>query len=465
MKTYADLQAVGEATDSRLEFVWSAIAQHKGSQLYKDAKDAEQYDKHMNVTIMEYQKLLYTVTGKAIPDNYSANYKLRSRFFNRFVTQEVQFLLGNGVTWQEDRTRDALGADFEARLQDAGRDALVGGVAFGFFDNGQLRVFKVTEFVPLYDEENGALMAGIRFWQVAGDKPMRATLYEIDGYTDYIWEDGDGRELEPKRTYKVTVTGDAKDFRDGTEIYDGENYPTFPIIPLWGNPQHQSELVGIREQIDCYDLIKSGFANDIDEGSFIYWTINNAGGMDDVDLTKFVERLKTVHATNLDDSEQAQMHTAEAPYGGKDALLDRVERDLYKDFMAFDPLQIASGATTATQIKASYEPLNSKADQFEYCIKMFIDDILRLAGIEDEPTFTRSMIVNTAEEIQNVLNSAQFLEPHYVTEKILNLLGDGDKAEDMLAQIDANEVDMMNGMENGDQEGAVDTGQSGEEYQ
>lgn len=454
MKTYADLLEVGERSEQRMLFVTEAIQQHKGSALYTMARTAKDYDSHRNKTIMEYQRLLYTVTGKAVVDMYGANYKLRSRFFNRFITQEVQYLLGNGVTWKDSKTADVLGNDFDFKLQEIARDALVGGVAFGFYDNGKMRAFDVTEFVPIYDEENGALMAGIRFWQVASDKPMRATLYEIDGYTDYIWEKGKGRELVPKRSYIITAIGDRADFDNGTEIYDGENYPSFPIVPLWGNPQHQSELVGVQEQIDCYDLIKSGFANTIDDASYIYWTIQNAGGMDDIDLTKFVERLKTVHATSLDDEEQAQMHSVESPHEGREALLDRLEKDLYKDFMALDTEQIASGAVTATQIKAAYEPLNSKADQFEYCIKMFIDDILGIAGVEDDPTFTRSAIVNTNEEVQTVLSSAQYLDSAYVTEKILNLLGDGDKAEDVIEKMALEERDaLVNGeSEQGDTE-------------
>ena len=73
-------------------------------------------------------------------------------------------------------------------------------------------------------------------------------------------------------------------------------------MPLWGNEEHQSELIGLREQIDCYDLIKSGFANTVDESSLIYWTINNAGGMDDIDLAKFVEQIRNVHATVIDET-------------------------------------------------------------------------------------------------------------------------------------------------------------------
>lgn len=439
MYTYQDLLQVADTDDARMDFVKRAINQHKATNLYQEALIAQSYDKHQNKTIMDYQKLLYDMTGKAIPDNYSANYKMASRFFNRFVTQENQYLLGNGVTWNETNTKDKLGGDFDTQLQKLGRMALVGGVSFGFWNLDHLDTFSVLEFAPLYDEENGALMAGIRFWQVASNKPLRATLYEIDGYTDYIYNtrEKSSEVLHEKRPYVLSIkTSEAF----GIEIYDGENYPTFPIVPLWGNPQKQSELVGIREQIDCYDLIKSGYANNVDEGSLIYWTLQNAGGMGDEDLASFIQKMKTLHATTLDDGVTAESHNLEAPYQSREALLATLRADLYEDAMALDTKNIANGATTATQIKAAYEPLNSKTDQYEYCVREFLQDVLNLAGIEDEPSFTRSVIVNNQEEMQLVLQAAQFLTQDYVVGKVLQLLGDGDQAEDILKQLTADEL-------------------------
>lgn len=445
MKTYQDLVEVGQAEDKRMEFVKLAIDQHKGTPLFQEAVVAEEYNKHQNRTINEYRKLLYTISGRAVPDNYSANWKMASRFFHIFVCQEVQHLLGNGATWDKKRVKDAdkiFGADFDNRLQELGKDALIGGVAFGFYNLDHLDVFKVTEFAPLYDEENGALMAGIRFWQVADDKPLRATLYEVDGYTDYIWIKNEPKVLKDKRPYKLKLRETPV---DGVEIYDGENYPTFPIVPLWGNPERQSELVGLREQIDCYDLIKSGFANDLDDASQIYWTIQNAGGMDDVDLAKFLERMKTVKAAVVEDTgARAEAHTIEVPYNAREVLLARIKRDLYNDAMALDPADIAAGAVTATQIKAAYEPLNSKCDEFEYCIRDFLDGLTAVAGLDEyDVTFTRSMIVNTLEQVQVIATAANFLDREYTVEKILTAMGDGDLAEDMIKKLEKDEQERM----------------------
>lgn len=449
MITYQDYLKVSDKELDRAAFVYKVINEHKSSNLYKTARIADDYDRCRNTTIMNYQKTITTVTGEVVPDQYSAQHRSTSNFFNAFTTQLNQYLLGNGVTWKDDDP-ESLGKDFDTKLQKAGKYALSGGVSFGFFNLDHVDVFSVLEFAPLYDEEDGAMKAGVRFWQIDSQKPLRATFYELDGYTNYMWVKdhapaepwvsvGENAYMQQKKAYIIrTITSEI----DGTEIYDQENYPTFPIVPLWGNPNHQSELVGMREKIDAYDFILNGFEDDLDNAQ-LYWIIRGAGGMDDPDLARFLDRLRMTKAAAPEDGQDVQPVTVNIPYEARERLLDRLERQLYKDAMIMNPEDIAGGATTATQIKAAYERQNNKADQFEFCVLEFIDGICAIAGIDNEASFTRSLIVNTQEEITTVIAAAQFLDGEYVTRKILTLLGDGDQADEVIQR---REAEMMSAM-------------------
>lgn len=467
MITYQDLLEVGKTDAAKIEFIDKAIKEHKTSELYTTAVIAEEYNRHRNVTIMQFKKYLTKVSGEQIPDLWSANYKIPCNYFNFFVVQENQYLLGNGVTWENEATADKLGdrrRPFDTQLQLLGKQALIDGVSFGFFNNNHVEVFAVTEFVPLYDEEDAALKAGIRFWQIDSKKPLRATLYELDGYTEYIKKDGEWSVRAPKRAYKQKIrTADI----GGSEIYDFENYPTFPIIPLWGNREHQSSLVGLRERIDCYDLIESGFCNTVDEASYIYWTLTNAGGMqDDVALEDFVRKLKTLHAVAFQDDIQAQPVTAETPFQARETLLNRLKEGLYIDAKALNLDDIKSGSVVTSQITAAYDRLDKKCDEWEYCIHEFIDGILTIVGIEDRATFTRSKMVNVGEEIQNLVVASSFLTPEYVTTKILTILGDGDKADEIISQMNAESLDTLSNAYKGksipDNENNAQSGAEGE---
>ena len=445
MKTYNDLVAVGENEKERIDFIRQAINEHCNSDRYKTAVDAELYYDGLNPTINRYEKIIYDMQGRAHTDMWTANHKLASRFFGMAVDQEVSYLLGNGITFSEESTKKKLCKDFDQEVMDAARNAKIAGVSFGFWDVEHLRVFDLQEFVPLYDEENGALKAGIRFWQVAPDKPLRATLYEMDGFTEYFQpKNKDMEVMQAKRRYKRIVrTADV----GGTEIYDGDNYEGFPIVPLKNNRHCLSEICGKRNTIDALDLASSNMVNNVDEGNLIYWVLSNCNGMDDLDDAKFIERLKTTHVAHADGDDGAKVtpQTIEAPYEGTSSTIDMLKKKLYEDFQCFDAAAVSAGNQTATAIKASYVPLDLKTDKFESEVTRFIVEILRLAGIDDTPSYTRNQIINKAEETQSLLMGAQYYDDEYITKKLLTINGDIDQYEDMMKRKAAEDVDRFTG--------------------
>ena len=437
IKTYQDLLALGDNEKARMDFVIAAMNEHKSSATVRTAQIAADYFAGLNTTIMNYNKFVYNLYGKAVPDIWSPNHKISCHYYRYFIIQEVLFLLGNGVSFTKKDTKEKLGKDFDRKAVQIAIDALNGGEAYGFWNNGRvdpLQLFDAVSkayFAPLKDEDTGAIRAGIRFWQLADNKPQRYVLYEEDGYTDYIKRPGDEMEvLNEKRPYLQVVE---KSDATGEAVTDGMNYPGFPIVPLYNFGQ-KSELEGNQESIDALDLMMSTLVNNIDNAELVYWIIKNAGGMDDLDDQRFVERLKTMHVVHLEGEEEVDAHKVDVPFEASDAAIDKLRSELFDNFMALDVKNIASGAATATEIKAAYEPLNSKTDLFELQVTDFINGILALAGIDDTPSYTRSMIVNKGEEVQNLLLAADKLSEDYVTRKLLEILGDIDKVDEVMEQ-------------------------------
>ena len=420
MKTFQNLAALNDNEGRRMKFVFDAIEEHKSSAAYKMASIAEKYYAKKNVTIMAFQKVLYNMHGQAVPDMWSANYKLRTHFFRRFVIQQVQYVLSNGVTFQEKDTKEKLGRKFDTQLQHAAKKAMVDSVSFLFWNLDHVEVFSFCDtakdpgFVPLYDEDTGALRAGVRYWH-PDENTTRATLYEEGGYTEYIKVKDKSSVKEEKRSYKKTTVSSKA---DGVSGEKEENYTQFPIVPLYANDLHESELEGIRESIDCYDYIKSGLANDIDDTSGFYWALENSGGMDDVDLAKFVERMRTVRAATMDDGVKATPNTLAIPTEAREKMLDILRKDLYEDFQVVNVTELSAGEKTATEIQAAYQPMDDKCGDFEYFLIDAIHDILTLAGMEDEPSFHYNRIVNQTEETNMVISAAAYLTEDMVVKKL-----------------------------------------------
>lgn len=416
MKSFQDLEVLGLDEKLRMNFIAQAISEQEGTDEYRIALDAEEYYAKRNVTISKFQRFLYSVSGQQMPDVFSANYKLKTGFFNRFIKQEVQYVLSNGVTFAEKSTKEKLGRNFDNVIQTLAKKAAVDSVSFGFWNYDHLEAFSFAKterdpgFVPLYDEDSGALRAGIRFWDTDG--AFRYTLYEPDGYTEYIKRKDQEMEVKAEKQPYIQTKRQTK--IGGVEEIVGSNYPGFPIIPFYANDLKQSEIVGIRESIDCYDFIKSGLANDIDDTTGFYWTLKNTGGMDDADLAKFVERMKVVRATVLDADVEAEAHTLDVPTQAREAMLNRLRSDLYEDFMLLDIEKALSGDITATGIRLAYQAQDDKCGDFEYCIREFIGKLLALVGIQDEPSFQWNRIANQTEETNMVLSAANYLDEEAV---------------------------------------------------
>lgn len=455
MLTYQDFLEAGDA--NREAFVLEAIQRHKASRMYRTAVTADMYDAQANKTINEYVQRVFDLTGSKLIDFTASNNKIASNFFHRLNTQRVMYSLGAGVSFidaseagQEDTTKELLGPHFDHDLRTLAYDALIHGVAFGFWNLDRMYVFPLTEFVPLWDEYDGTLKAGVRFWRIDPSRPMQVVLYEADGYTRFQGRRGAngqaGERLAVAVGKKPYIEKTVYTPADGIEqVIAGENYSALPVVPMWGSKLHQSTLVGMRQAIDSYDLIRSGFANDLTDCAQIYWLVSNAGGMDDADLQRFLDRLKINHVALVDSDEggNAQAYTQEIPYNARREYLDMIRNGIYEDFGALDVHTVAAGATN-DHIDAAYQPMDEEASDFEFQVSEFIQQLLKLMGVDDQPAFKRTRISNQKEQVDMVVAEAQWLDQETVLKKLPNI--SPDEVQAILGRLEGEDGGRMGGL-------------------
>ena len=433
MKTYQDYVDFKEK-GQELDFIKAAINEYRASPEYKIAVDADEYEAERNITIMEFVRWLYNANGKQVVDFTAANNRIASNFFHRLVTQRVAYSLGNGISfanadrvWQDgkwivqDKTKDMLGNDFDTVLYDAGIYARLHRVSYIFWNLDHADLFKSTEFCPLFDEYDGSLRAGIRFWSLDwNNRPATVVVYEQDGYTKYRSRTGtkgisDLVEYEPKRAYKQSI---AHNQVDPDEVVGESNYIYLPIVPFWGSKHRQSDLVGMRSKIDAYDLVKSGFANDLEDCAQVYWIVGNALGMDDVELGKFRDRLKLNHIAVMDtDNTSITPYQQEIPTNARQTLIESLRLQIYEDYGGLDVHTVAAGATN-DHIDAAYQAMDEEADDFEYQAIKAIRGILQIIGVDDMPIVQRNRLSNRMEQTQMVMMAANYLDDETIIKKL-----------------------------------------------
>lgn len=449
--TYQDFVDAGE--ENREAFALEAIRRHMASESYQIALDADLYDAQKNPTINKYVQQIFDITGSKLVDFTASNNKIACNFFHRLNTQRVMYSLGNGVGFidaseasQEDTTKERLGKHFDHDMQMLAYKALTHGVSFAFWNIDRMCVFPLTEFAPLWDEQTGTLRAGIRFWRLDPTRPMQVVLYEEDGWSRFqTVQSSNGSQSErlvmtsEKRPYITHFAYTRADM--DPQVIAAENYSSLPVVPMWGSKLHQSTLIGMREKIDSYDLIRSGFANDLQDCAQIYWMIANAGGMTDQDMQRFLDRLKINHVALVDseDGGSAQGFTQEIPYEARKEYLNMIRAGIYEDFGGLDVHTVAAGATN-DHIDAAYQPMDEEAADFEYQVSEFIQQLLALMGIDDQPVFKRTRISNQLEQVQMIVAEADYLDRETILRKLPNV--SADEVLGILDRLDAQEQDM-----------------------
>lgn len=434
-----------EKADDRARFVSSAIESYKRSEMYLTAKTADEYDAQRNPTVTNAVRKLFNAAGKVVDDPVASNHRIASNLFNRLNTQRCMYSLGNGVSFIDpyeamqggtDETKERLGKHFDHVIKEAGYHALIHGRSYLFWDIDGAYEFTAREIVPLEDELDGSLKACIRFWQLDKTKPLNAVLYEKDGYTTFSTDSGEFKMTKKKTAYMVTYQYTEA---DGIVTIDEENYSALPIVRVFSSRLKQSTLVGMREALDAYDLILSGFANDLADCAQIYWIVENYGGMDEQDLRDFLNRLKLNHVANADTQSGGKVtpYTQDIPYQARKAFLDDMKARIYEDFGALDVHTIAAGSTN-DHIDAAYQPLDENASDFEHWIGDAIVQLLSLQGIDDTPIFKRQRISNQKEQVEILVQEAVWLDQATIIRKLPNLTPDeaqavlvGNEQEDM----------------------------------
>lgn len=445
MLTFQDFQKAAQDGLSIPDFLRRAISEHESSPAYREAQTARLYYTGDNPTISARKHVIYDELGRGYEDIWTPNNKLKSQVFRAAVMQRVSYLMSNGVTFKEAGTKNRLGTarrPFDTQAAVAYREAMIGGVSYSYFNHDHVEVFPFEHYCPLLDEMTGSARAGVYRWRLADDKPMTVYLFEEDGYTVFSENRNSGNLeiVKKKRPYRLTsVKSSAME-----ELFAGEPYPAFPIIPLKLNDQGTPLLHGKQETIDGLDLARSNGLNNTDMDT-LYWLFEGLEGMNNFDIVRAVFDLRRIHGLATpptDGTAHITPHTAQAPYEGTQATIAELKEQLYSDLMMFNPESVVARSDTATAIRAAYELLNVDTNVFEIeQLQPYMLQILELAGIKGETvTFTRDTITNVQESMQTLMMLAPYVDAQYIRERGMRLLGDIDKIQEVSARMAAEET-------------------------
>lgn len=374
-------------------------------------------------------------SGKDEPLRRADN-RVSSNFHQLLVDQEAGYVATVPPTIDvedealNDKIKDALGDNFNLRLNQMVVDASNAGVAWLHYwidDSGQFRygIVPPDQVVPIYSSDLDRKLLALRRSYKQLD-PDTGKYFKVHEY----WTDKD------VTVFKSTMPdyGDLSLYTDRFTLYDvtsGDETGTgavlehqlgrIPFIAFPKNKYRRPELLKYKGLIDVYDNVYNGFVNDVDDIQQVVLILTNYGGED---LSSFMKALKEDHAIKMDsvgpgDKSGVDKMTIDIPVEARNTLLEVTKSDLFVEAQGINPVDFKEiGNASGTAIRALYGHLELKASITESYFRDALTELVRAiltwlkAPDADSrkitQTWTRTAIQNDLEQAQIVAQLAQY---------------------------------------------------------
>lgn len=320
--------------------------------------------------------------------------------------------------------------DDAAEMQSVLRDMVVCGFAVELFytdENGDVRynnIDPMESIVFMNDDLQGDIVGFVRM--VKRDKELggyNVTVYTATTVQDFIADDALG---------KLTATTEQSEHHFGD----------VPVVMYPNGDNMQGNFEQIIPLQDALNKVVSDSVNDWESFVDSYLVLEGMQGTTPEDIAQ----MKKDRVLLTDPDSKAYWLTKQADNARIKTMQDDLRRMILElgnipDMQELSGLNTSGEAMrmklTKTEIQASrLERIMTKGIQRKiellYNILRLSDD--HMEYMEVMPKFTRNFLIN---DVDTVLQSAEYLDEEYITTKILTMLGDSDKVQEVLRRKDA----------------------------
>lgn len=383
-----------------------------------------------------------------------SNFHTINGFHRMLVDQKVSYLLGRKPVIKavsEDRKKgDELekvierkcGEDFNSVLQ----ELVIGASNKGFEtlhvyydEKGKLKftVVPAEEVIPIYDSRyENELEQLIRYYDTViirnGQKYIRkrvewwtkddVTYYVEDNSRNFILDRSIGANPCPHWWGIYTEDGYEK-------TREAHGWGRVPFIILKNNLRGTTDLEGIKNLIDAYDLISSEGVNNLNDLVDLYWVIQGYGGETAAAIAKKLQINKAVHISDSGGAVEAKQ--TELSMDGRLQFMKMLRRDIFQFGQGVDiDLDRLGNSPSGVSLRYQYTLLDLKADSVASRLKKAIKELLRYI-VEDynnengtdfdsndlRVSLKKNMITNDYETVQMINMSSDLLSKETLLSK------------------------------------------------
>lgn len=355
----------------------------------------------------------------------NADFRISHNWHQLLVNQKVAYLFtyppifDTGDNQTNQRINGVLGDQFAQVVKDLAIDAANTGRAWLHVwrdgdDHFCYAPVMMEEIYPVYgDELQTKIESVIRIYDV-WEEEKAVTKIEL-------W---DAREAVFYYRQKAGLTPDNR--HNGSNRFCHQ-MGFLPFVPFDNNRDCLGDLPMVKDLIDQYDLVTSGFANDLADIQEVIFVLRNYGGED---LNTFLSELKRYKAIKVDGdvavSGGVETLKIEIPVEARVQFLDLMKKQIFIAGQGVNPDPYNFGNSSGVALKYHYSLLEIKAGlletEFRAAFKHFLRLILHYLELDPElpavQIYTRNGIENEAElaeiavKSQGIISRRTILQNH-----------------------------------------------------
>lgn len=397
--------------------------------------------------IKNYRVFYVDADGNLKEDKTKSNIKIAHPFFRILAEQEAQYILSmEGGIFKSDipELQSKLDEyfnsndDYMSELYDAVLGAIVKGCDFFYaYKNAKGKTsFQCADSLGVVEVEARFALdkqEHVLFWYIDkidknGNKIKRIQDWDSTSVWYYVQKDDGTIELDKDAEMNPKPHIIYEKNNDDSLYYDSFDF--IPFIRLDNNKKQQSGLKLIKNQIDSYDLMNCGLANNIQDTSEALYVVK---GFQGDNLDELMLNIKAKKHIGVDEDGGIEVHTVDIPYEARKIKMEIDEKNIFRFGFGVNTESLKdTSATVSIAIKSAYANLDLKCNGFNKELKKFLRKQLELVlkEINDEDgadyrqsdiyfNLERQIITNAQENAQIALVEAQEQQTRITT--LLNL--------------------------------------------
>lgn len=411
--------------------------------------------------ILDYRLFYVDSDGVTREETNRSNIKIPYPFYTEIIDQKVNYLLGQQVEFKtnneqlESLLKNYIDPNFHQLLNDLVEGASLKGkegVHYYYDIKGMIR-FEIADSYNLIflNDEYGELSQVIRHYTVKADKNgKQETIQKAEVFT----AEGIYYFVKNNKSYVIdnTKTINPQPYRilkKGSTLYKPNEPQKLPILLMENNKQQTTDLTGIKDLIDNYDLNASSLSNNLQEFDYPIYAVRAFEGDS---LDNLVNNLQTRKKIGVAQDGGLEVHQLDVKYEARKAKLEIDKEAIYRFSMSFDSSANSNGdrALTNIGIKSRYSLLDIKANKTETRLRKVLNQMLELIlenikeltnqsfeVSEIEVVFNRSALTNEKElaeqeniqaqalltRINAIMNTSLILDSQLLAELLAKELG------------------------------------------